>query len=152
MKSDKISTSKKKSTEGKVGRPKYIDSPETMLREFEAYKAHVKSQPFEITDWVGGMGKQVTRRKEKPLTMEGFEIWMFKHGYGVQMQQYFANREGRYEDFVTICYLIRNEIRDDQIQGGMAGMYNPSITQRLNNLVEKSETILKEQPLFGKDE
>ena len=25
----------------------------------------------------------------------------------------------------------------DQIEGGMAGIYNPSITQRLNNLVEK---------------
>jgi hypothetical protein len=34
----------------------------------------------------------------------------------------------------------------------MAGIYNPSITQRLNGLVEKSETTIKaEQPLFGND-
>jgi hypothetical protein len=32
----------------------------------------------------------------------------------------------------------------------MAGIYNPSITQRLNGLVEKQETsITIEQPLFG---
>jgi hypothetical protein len=31
----------------------------------------------------------------------------------------------------------------------MAGMYNPSITQRLNNLVEKTQTTIVEQPLFN---
>jgi len=30
-------------------------------------------------------------------------------------------------------------IRQDQISGGMVGQYNPSITQRLNGLVEKSQ-------------
>jgi hypothetical protein len=34
----------------------------------------------------------------------------------------------------------------------MAGIYNPSITQRLNNLVEKNETkVHVEQPFFGDD-
>ena len=43
--------------------------------------------------------------------------------------------------FDLIC-LRRNkdtEIRNDQITGGMLGFYNPSITQRLNNLKEQSE-------------
>ena len=39
-------------------------------------------------------------------------------------------------------------MRQDQIEGGMAGMYNPSITQRLNSLVEKTQTTIIEQPLF----
>ena len=44
----------------------------------------------------------------------------------------------------------REEIREDQIIGGMLSFYNPSITQRLNGLVEKQETsITIEQPLFG---
>jgi hypothetical protein len=30
-------------------------------------------------------------------------------------------------------------IRNDQIDGGMVGQYNSSITQRLNGLVEKTE-------------
>jgi hypothetical protein len=30
----------------------------------------------------------------------------------------------------------------------MAGIYNPSITQRLNGLVDKQETTIREQPLF----
>jgi hypothetical protein len=30
----------------------------------------------------------------------------------------------------------------------MSGIYNPSITQRLNGLTDKSEVTVKEQPLF----
>jgi hypothetical protein len=30
-------------------------------------------------------------------------------------------------------------IRQDQIEGGMVGQYNPSITQRLNGLTEKTD-------------
>lgn len=50
-----------------------------------------------------------------------------------------ANREGRYAEFVPICRTIKQRIRNDQIEGGMAGIYNPSITQRLNGLTEKTE-------------
>ena len=40
------------------------------------------------------------------------------------------------------------EIRKDQIEGGMVGQYNPSITQRLNALKEHVEQHNIEQPLF----
>jgi hypothetical protein len=38
---------------------------------------------------------------------------------------------------VSVCSRIRKNIREDQIAGGMAGIYNASITQRLNGLTEK---------------
>jgi hypothetical protein len=44
-----------------------------------------------------------------------------------------------YEDYRTICKCIEDEIRTDQIEGGMVGQYNPSITQRLNGLTEKQD-------------
>jgi hypothetical protein len=58
----------------------------------------------------------------------------------------------RYGDYVSICTRIRKNIRQDQIEGGMTGIYNTSITQRLNNLTEKHEVTHREQPLFGDDE
>ena len=121
------------------GRPKAIESPEVMYQLFQEYCEHTKANPIKVKDWVGGMAKPVVREKEVPLTMEGFEIYGFRQGIVIGLDQYFANREGRYEEFVSICSRIRKEIRDDQIKGGMAGIYNPSITQRLNNLVEKTE-------------
>jgi hypothetical protein len=66
------------------------------------------------------------------------------------VKQYFLNKDGLYDDFVTICSHIREEIRADQITGGLLGKYNPSITQRLNGLTDKQEIEVKaEQPLFG---
>lgn len=123
----------------KVGRPKAIESPEVMYQLFKEYCEHTKANPIKVKDWVGGMAKAIVREKEIPYTLEGFEIYCFKQGIVIGLDQYFANRESRYEDFVSVCSRIRKEIRDDQIKGGMAGIYNPSITQRLNNLVEKTE-------------
>ena len=63
---------------------------------------------------------------------------------------YLKNKDNRYEDYAPICSYIKKKTRKDQIEGGMAGVYNASITQRLNGLAEQSEVTQKtEQPLFG---
>jgi hypothetical protein len=52
-----------------------------------------------------------------------------------------------------ICSYIKREIRTDQINGGMVGQYNASITQRLNGLTEKTETtVTMEMPLFPEEQ
>lgn len=127
---------------------KYIETPEKMWGLFQLYRKKVKAAPFKVTDWVGGAGKQVDRKKEKPLTMEGFENYCFEENIISDLGDYFSNKDGKYETYSTICSRIRQIIRQDQIEGGMAGIYNPSITQRLNNLVDKSSVQITEQPLF----
>jgi hypothetical protein len=81
-----------------------------------------------------------------PYTLEGFKRYCRKN-YG-DVEQYFWNKDNYYNDFVGICSYIKNEIRENQITGGLLGFYNPSITQRLNNLTDKVETTIVEQPLF----
>jgi hypothetical protein len=92
-----------------------------------------------VQDFVGKDGQEVRRERERPLTMEGFECFVWDEEIAEGVEQYFSNRDGRYADFVGICSRIRKEIRQDQISGGMAGIYNPSITQRLNGLVDKTD-------------
>ena len=70
-----------------------------------------------------------------PYTLEGFKSFCLIN-YG-DITEYFLNREGYYAEFTTICRIIKQEIREDQIIGGLLGFYNPSITQRLNGLTEK---------------
>jgi hypothetical protein len=123
-----------------MGRYKLIESPEKMWQLFCDYKAKAKSSPILVQDFVGKDGTEVKRERERPLTMEGFECFVWDEGVVEGVEQYFSNRDGRYSDFVGICTRIRRSIREDQISGGMAGIYNPSITQRLNNLVEKTDT------------
>lgn len=127
-------------------KPKGIETPNDLMQLFNEYKAEIKSRPFIVTDWVGGMAKEVDRQKERPLTIEGFRN--FATIKGKTVNHYFANTDNSYEQYRTICKLITELIRQDQIEGGMAGIYNPSITQRLNNLIERTETTNIEQPLF----
>ena len=125
-----------------MGRPRVIESPEILKDLFENYVRLTKLNPIIVVDFVGGKGSRAEREKERPLTMEGFEIFCFKEEYTADLSRYFANKDDKYSDFCAICLYIRKVIRDDQISGGMAGIYNPSITQRLNGLVEKTQTDL----------
>jgi hypothetical protein len=122
---------------------KNIETPEKMWELFLAYKDEVKSNPITVKDWVGKDANPVFREKERPLSIDGFECWCYDNGIINDLSNYFANSDNRYSDYSTICQRIRKAVRNDQIEGGMAGIYNPSITQRLNNLVEKTETELK---------
>jgi hypothetical protein len=132
-----------------MGRPKAIKSPEELWDLFDRYLSHLKNNPIIVKDWVGGMGKEVEREKERPVTMEGFRV--FGYNNDVTVKHYFDNINGSYDEFCTICTRIRDYIRCEQIEGGMAGIYNPSITQRLNGLKEQVETANIEQPLFTKN-
>ena len=113
------------------------------------YKESLKNDALEWVK-VSYVGKEAQRMEDPfklPYTMEGFEVFCYKN-YGC-VNQYFDNKQGYYDEFVTICSYIKKEIRSNQITGGLLGVYNPSITQRLNNLVEKNETtVISEQPLF----
>lgn len=122
------------------GRPKAIESPEKLWEYFLSYKEYVKNRPIQVHDFVGKDGRPEYREKERPLTIEGFECWLFENDIIDNLSNYFANSNNSYTDYSTICSHIKKTVRKDQIEGGMAGIYNPSITQRLNNLVDKTET------------
>jgi hypothetical protein len=134
-----------------MAKHKYIETPEKMWQLFEAYKKDVKDNPRVKHVFVGKDGNSDFERLERPLTMEGFENWCFQNEIISDLGDYFSNKNEAYTDYSTICLRIRKAIRQDQIEGGMVGQYNASITQRLNNLVEKQQTQIIEQPLF-KDE
>ena len=131
----------------KRGRPRNLDSPEQLFELFERYKEDVKANPRIKSVFGGKEFEERAEPLERPLTMEGFEIFCWDE-VG-QVEQYFKNIDKRYEEFIPICSRIRKEIRRDQIEGGMVGQYNPSITQRLNGLKEQVEQTNIEQPLFN---
>lgn len=122
---------------------KYIESPEKMWELFTQYKEWVKSNPIKVQDYVGKDAEMVYREKERPLTIDGFECWCFENEIISDLSNYFANSGNNYTEYSTICSRIRKSVRVDQIEGGLAGIYNPSITQRLNGLTEKTETESK---------
>ena len=135
-----------------MGKKKYIETPERMWELFEDYKKDVNENPIKSTDWVGGMAKEVKRPHIRALTMEGFECYVMENTKVTypDLTEYFEGKNESYKNYFPICSRIRREIRADQIDKGLAGLINPSITQRLNGLVDKqSHDIKTEQPLFG---
>ena len=127
-------------------------SPEELEHAWTLYKESLREEALEWVkvQYVGKEGERVTDPLKLPYTMEGFSVYCYKN-FGV-IKHYFQNTDGYYDDFCPICSHIKEEIRSNQITGGLLGVYNPSITQRLNSLVDKSEvTEKREQPLFGED-
>jgi hypothetical protein len=119
-----------------MAKPKYIKTPEILWEMFEAYKDKVQSNP-RLIDKALQSGKVVQEALRVPLTLEGFEVYGYEQG--VTIEHYFRNTNQAYDEYCTICQRIKKSIRQDQIEGGMVGQYNPSITQRLNNLTEKTD-------------
>jgi hypothetical protein len=121
-----------------MGKRKYIETPEKMWDLFEAYRKDVKDNPRYVFDYVGKDGTEVRKPLERPLTMEGFKCYVWDVE-GFTVEQYFTNPERAYDEYIGICSRIKETIRRDQIEGGMVGQYNASITQRLNGLAEKTQ-------------
>ncbi len=128
---------------GNIHPSRIFKTPEELEQAFKEYKQFVieESNKWLKVMYVGKDAHRVEEPQKVPLTQEGFERFCYNN-YGC-VNQYFDNQDGYYKDFITICSRIKREIREDQITGGMLGFYNPSITQRLNNLTDKKELDLK---------
>lgn len=124
-------------------------SPEELEKVWEEFKLDIENQSKEWKKvfFVGKDGRREEEPQKVPYTLEGFKRFCRKdHG---EVEQYFGNQDDLYIDFIGICSRIREEIKENQIIGGMLGHYNPSITQRLNGLADKHQVqSIPEQPLF----
>ncbi len=129
-----------------VGRPRGIKSPELLWDLFLEYKKEVKSKPFLVHDFVGKDGISVYREKEKCLTMEGFEDFIVESPKTtITFADIDPYLKGEYEEYSLISARIKKRIREDQITGGMAGVYNANLTARLNALSESQNIDITEK-------
>lgn len=124
---------------GNIHPTRIFKTPEDLEKAFNEYKLDLKEQ---AKDWlkiqyVGKEGERKADAQKVPMSLEGFEVFCYDR-YG-NVGQYFDNKGEYYNDFVAICSRVRKEIKANQITGGLLGFYNPSITQRLNGLVDRKE-------------
>ena len=127
---------------GNIHPSRIFKSPDELELAWKAYKEDLEAK---ANDWikiqyVGKDGDRRTDPMKLPYTMDGFEVFCYEN-YG-DVENYFRNKDGYYDDFTAICSYIKKEIRANQITGGLLGVYNPSITQRLNGLAENTKTEL----------
>lgn len=139
-----------------MAKHKYIKTPEKMWQLFQAYRKNVKDNPRIKVEYVGKEGLRVNTPIERPLSIEGFKCYCAEKIGSIQA--YWINRDEQYNEFSPIIARIREEIRNEQIEGGMTGFYNSNLTARLNSLYDNqnvnqnaSVKILNIDPL-GDDE
>lgn len=123
-----------------------------LLNAWNEYKSYLldEAKKWPKVQYVGKDGQRVEDYPVLPYTLEGFQVWYY-NTFNKWIHQYFEEKDGYYQEFVGVCSHIKKEIRAQQITGGMLGMFNPSITQRLNSLTEstankqegKQEIIIK---------
>ena len=117
-------------------KPKLL-TEEQFIELFKEWVEYIENNPIKKQVFVGKDGRHDHELIPRPYTMEGF--LNFAENKICNVHQYFENRDGRYSTYVDICTRIKRTIRQNQIENGLAGLYNPSITQRLNNLTEKTD-------------
>ena len=130
-----------------MAKNKYIETPSKMWELFVKYKEWVKDNPILVEDYVGKDADKVDRKRQRALTMEGFECFVMDNtniSYP-DLSHYFSSNDENYKDYFAICSRIKREIRSNQLDLGLANVINASITQRINGLKEQTEneTIVK---------
>ncbi len=154
---DELSTSKQGATK------KFKYSPKDLIVSFYNYIEYNKNNLyFERPELIRGgenAGEVVNVKIPKPLTVLGYCLYV---GISQELFYSFLNKEhehitkryniGDYDsktskenlillsDAITF---INSYIKDTQISGGLAGVYNPMIVTRLHGLREQTENVNK---------
>ena len=82
-------------------RPKHIPTPEKMWELFDGYRTWCKSTPRYSYSLSTKTGEATAIPLERPLTQVGFRTYAADKECSVQ--DYFANTDGRYTEYATIC-------------------------------------------------
>ena len=118
-----------------MAKHKYIETPEELYSLFERYAEDTKKRVRTIPK---ATNKGVLYEEHvPPLTIDGFKTYANKQGSDINRYWYIV--DGTLNDYVSIVTRIKEEIRNDQVEGALVGQYQQNIVARLNNLTEKTD-------------
>lgn len=118
-----------------MARPRHLKEPEELYTLFENYVIETKSRTRKVPK---ATNKGVLYEEHvPPLTIDGFKTYCNKQGQ--EINNYWYNVGGGFDTFITIVTRIKEEIRNDQVEGALVGQYQQNIVARLNALTEKTD-------------
>lgn len=118
-----------------AGRPRHLKEPEELYTLFENYVIETKSRTRKVPK---ATNKGVLYEEHvPPLTIDGFKTYCNKQGQ--EINNYWYNVGGGFDAFISIVTRIKEEIRNDQVEGALVGQYQQNIVARLNALTEKTD-------------
>lgn len=126
-----------------VGQPRKIESPEKLWDLFLAYVQNVQENPWLKVDYVGQKAEKVIIPLAKPITMEGFECYLWDKLNIAGIDQYAANRDGRYPEYVSIIKLIRQNCFQQNFNGAAVGAFNANLIARKLGIKDQVDSAIE---------
>lgn len=136
----------------RTGRPPIFETPDDLWRCFTEYVALVEQHEINLPTYVvkgskreEGKGGKIAR----PLT---FQAFMAFAGISSEWSDFEKYTKQRSEEFSEVTTRIRRIIESDQVEGGLANIYNSNLTARLNGLKERTDHTSGDESLNVKFE
>jgi hypothetical protein len=122
---------------GFVGRPLRFKSPEELYDKFQAYKQWAKFNPWNKIEAIktgDRAGELIYLPIERPLTEWGFAVFCEMSRRG--LIEYSTRKQYSYT-----YARIKDEMSDQRISGGMAGVYEARLVARIDGIKEPKDSF-----------
>jgi 23S rRNA G2069 N7-methylase RlmK/C1962 C5-methylase RlmI len=123
-----------------MARRKNIESPEKLLELFNKWRDLVKNNPRMEYVLAQKTAEPVALPRERALTWQSFESWLFENHFIAKLEDYKKNRDNCYSEFSDVIAYIYAAMDSDKLDGAMVGVYNGNIVSQLLGLTTKSES------------
>lgn len=134
---------------------KAFTGPDQLFELACEYFHRVDNSPFLKQDFIKSgesAGKVVELKNVRPYTWCGLEAYLFEKGYISTLQDYKANTQQKYNDYIGVIRVLEKIMYDQKFSGATVGAFNATIISRDLGLVDQSKvTVAEEQPLFGEE-
>lgn len=123
------------------GRPPKFKTPEELAEKAEGYFKWCDANPVRIYRRKNAGASQTAEKGsgvksdegemfvDRPYTEDGLGLWL-----GVSWKDYKANHKD--DEFSEVIRALEARVRNQQVTGGLCGVYNPNLTARINRLAE----------------
>lgn len=129
----------------KVGRPAIFEEPEQLIEAAEEYFQETAKRKINTEEMVKAgpnAGQKFDINHHIPFTIGGLCLHLGVHSqYFRDFKKRLKTMEDRQKarEFSLIVTRIEEIILTNQIEGAMAGIYNPNLTARLNGITERTD-------------
>lgn len=130
----------------KGGRPLDIKTPEELEALFEGYRRWCEENPFIMEDFGGNPPEIVRIKKQRPMTIMGFDIYLGKR-LGNNYIHEFTESDSvkKCPEFSQVISRMREQISNEQVSGAMTGVFHHNLVARVNGISEKVDNTYQEK-------
>lgn len=119
-------------------------SGQQIMDKWAEYVEYMKTQVFERAEAIKSgerAGDIIYIPVQKPYTIESFCLFS-----GIEVRTYFnylnGNSENADDNLIQSLTYVNTEIKNQQVQGGVSGMFNPMLVARINQITDNSTVNL----------